>query len=817
MELEEAEPEEDEGADRSSCAPTSEQLEAVAAAVASVAAGADATAVEEAAMEEALPPDPMADQFAEADATATAALDAPRAQTRPLTMVATGPLLAPPGLPTPTPSSSSTSTPAPSTHGSIEAATAPAGDPAVQEIGALNDGNLAMASEADAERLLTQSDATEVVIGSTLHVKWDSKRSYHAVVHHLMNDVDGHIVALVDYDDGSSEHVRLVLNGPAPTFPWSEVKDDSSVLSRVGKNTAFMFRGRLNKGVVTYAENAKPEGVFAITLDGASLTPRLYTKLRWDEVIWSTRLANGGSGLPDAFDMVATYYESTVGNVRSPKDIYIVLGYANPIETGQGPRAGKEPMQLVTGTSLPLKSKAAFLVVIGVARFQRGPHIGTATTKLQEGGRFLKAEDVKNLPVDVLPLDGTRLLLRKTESIAQLSATIGCSLMSELRERFCQWELLQQHMKGEDKPAHDQIFQYFQQMRDRTLVVDRVGVSPLALILGHTMVETIAAKVLRERENLKAAYTAERQKNAYALFDTTVKQVVHFLGAYPSISGMHVAASAPVMVGLCQTLMTLKPQLQVTTHGSMQDQMLNARNRSEQGGAAGTSTDANPAPSNREGLRKRQVPTIGGHTGMSPPTKATAVDAKGGRGKGGGKGGGRGGKGGGKAAGPADPEEMEAIVEERPAPIADTDPSRRLFATPLSEAQHASDVSALKTQIDTLTKRVQALETDLSNQVALTAAATAREENLKGSVTQLEAAATSAATALETERSRADQLATSATESAEKDKQIEALKDAIDRLEKEKQTWQCMLGCQMNLDTDKFNKLMNSFNRGSGS
>ena len=72
-------------------------------------------------------------------------------------------------------------------------------------------------------------------------------------------------------------------------------------------------------------------------------------------------------------------------------------------------------------------------------------------------------------------------------------------------------------------------------MRDRTLVVDRVGVSPLALILGHTMVETIAAKVLRERENLKAAYTAERQKNAYALFDTTVKQVVHFLGAYPSI------------------------------------------------------------------------------------------------------------------------------------------------------------------------------------------------------------------------------------------------------------------------------------------
>ena len=60
--------------------------------------------------------------------------------------------------------------------------------------------------------------------------------------------------------------------------------------------------------------------------------------------------------------------------------------------------------------------------------------------------------------------------------------------------------------------------------------------------------------------------------------------------------------------------------------------------------------------------------------------------------------------------------------------------------------------------------------------MALTAAATAREENLKGSVTQLEAAATSARTALDTERSRADQLATSATESSEKDKQIEALK-----------------------------------------
>ena len=36
------------------------------------------------------------------------------------------------------------------------------------------------------------------------------------------------------------------------------------------------------------------------------------------------------------------------------------------------------------------------------------------------------------------------------------------------------------------------------------------------------------------------------------------------------------------------------------------------------------------------------------------------------------------------------------------------------------------------------------------------------------------------------------------------------------RLEQEKQTWQVMLGCQMNIDTAKFGTLMRSFGGGGG-
>ena len=52
--------------------------------------------------------------------------------------------------------------------------------------------------------------------------------------------------------------------------------------------------------------------------------------------------------------------------------------------------------------------------------------------------------------------------------------------------------------------------------------------------------------------------------------------------------------------------------------------------------------------------------------------------------------------------------------------------------------------------------------------------------------------------------------------SSQKDITIATLQQAsLERLEKEKHTWQAMLGCQMSLDIDKFGSLMRSFGGGS--
>ena len=44
-----------------------------------------------------------------------------------------------------------------------------------------------------------------------------------------------------------------------------------------------------------------------------------------------------------------------------------------------------------------------------------------------------------------------------------------------------------------------------------------------------------------------------------------------------------------------------------------------------------------------------------------------------------------------------------------------------------------------------------------------------------------------------------------------KDDLIKSLTDSVSRLKQEKQTWQAMFGCQVGLDTDKFSKLMATF------
>jgi hypothetical protein len=77
----------------------------------------------------------------------------------------------------------------------------------------------------------------------------------------------------------------------------------------------------LPQKVVIYAPKAQPTGIFHISLDAVSLPKRVTNKIKWDEVAFSTSLSTGGPGLPQVFDLVASYTEASTGNVRTPKSV----------------------------------------------------------------------------------------------------------------------------------------------------------------------------------------------------------------------------------------------------------------------------------------------------------------------------------------------------------------------------------------------------------------------------------------------------------------------------------------------------------------
>ena len=112
--------------------------------------------------------------------------------------------------------------------------------------------------------------------------------------------------------------------------------------------------------------------------------------------------------------------------VRTPKNVYLVLGFVNPIETGCGPRAspGVDLLKQPTAPSM-FKKKGAYILVAGLGAFQSGGY-GSRTIKWQEGGRFI-ADSVTDLPVDVLPLATSKLMYLKVDPVgtSHLSSLIG--------------------------------------------------------------------------------------------------------------------------------------------------------------------------------------------------------------------------------------------------------------------------------------------------------------------------------------------------------------------------------------------------------
>ena len=377
MELEEEEElngEANDGADRGPCAPLPSAVQRVAAA-ASLGDGAAEAAIED-EINGGVPeqePDAMPD-------VEMMAVDAPRAETRPGADAndggstegsMEGPTEVDGGVTEVTCRETLASgTPSGHASGSSCGDSVLASSKDVDEgVGLDNCGAMMSNDETDvggadalSPSLRTLEQASDVELGDALKVSWGGHKqdSYVGVVHHLSTPAEGQVTALMDWDDGTVDKTLVVLVGPA-AVPWTKLDDGSCVMTRF-KNSSMMdlFRGRTYEGLVaSFSSVPKPVGVFAVTLDAKSLGGRLNSKLRWDEVVWSTRLTTGGPVLPKEFDLVATFTESSVGGIRTPKDIYVVLGYASAIEISQGPRAAVNDM-IISPNHMPLKKVPSF-------------------------------------------------------------------------------------------------------------------------------------------------------------------------------------------------------------------------------------------------------------------------------------------------------------------------------------------------------------------------------------------------------------------------------------------------------------------------
>ena len=125
----------------------------------------------------------------------------------------------------------------------------------------------------------------------------------------------------------------------------------------------------------------------------------------------------------------------------------------------------------------------------------------------------------------------------------------------------------------------------------------------------------------------------------------------------------------------------------------------------------------------------------------------------------------------------------------------------------MADAQHASDLSSLKTHVSKLELSVKTLEGQLSKEEAAVTKLT-KELSEERALSALQK------TELEALKASLPELQRQSGASEQKNETIRTLQAALQRLEKEKQTWQVMLGCQMSIDPEKFSTLMGAFGGG---
>ena len=143
------------------------------------------------------------------------------------------------------------------------------------------------------------------------------------------------------------------------------------------------------------------------------------------------------------------------------------------------------------------------------------------------------------------------------------------------------------------------------------------------------------------------------------------------------------------------------------------------------------------------------------------------------------------------------------------------DPARQLF-TPLSQHQTASDILTLTQEVSTLSLRVKTLEDLLSKEQASVARLHAAEVSLTDELSTERSQTSLLRTELEAAKLKNAQLERESGASQQKDEMLKDLRASVKRMENEKQTWQVMLGCQMNLDTDRFTNMMNAMSAMNG-
>ena len=667
----------------------------------------------------------------------------------------------------------------------------------------------AAAHDAAMDRASAEQNLSAIVPAATLRCPWADGKLYTGIVDEL-KDKDGVRIAVIDWDDGTTDHNTLKLDADAAFT----IITDSCLITRETKNLSNVFRGA-HGALVDPPPSIMPAGVFAVTCDRMQLGERLQKRVRFDEVVLSTGVNR--PGLPTFLDLVCRCQSTSVGNVTSVTSIFVCVGYISYMQIGKGV---DRPAEGVCNEDIFIPNTCAVLGV-PIAVFKQGQFGKTSVKMLDSGTRFMKDDD-NELPLDTLPIypsAGARLMFRRVQSMEHLNALVGPSLVVSLRQRLMTWAPMSVLARDEHVDA-EALWNWGRHL------ADRVPLPPPSSWSTTLLVGLVTGKANRlelDREERKRSWTAECRDKSHTSFLDLVNNTMAFANKNPGLFNLTamLPSSRPGLT-LQKKLMDLKPALECTLHGRAQGQMLNARAAERAEARAAERTEEEPSQQGQgqrrssrqakapgadamdtaeadagDGANKRGVPrNTSGATGASPPQKKTT--AKGGRG-------GRGGKGRKEVVDDSDDEPLGSGTSD----VASCSESSRSSSGPprktlLAQEQSDSNIADRDATIAKLTEQLSKLSQNLEEVRDASAAKDGRLSELQQNQSDADAL-----------RQEVDRLRPFEVASNQKDETIRALRDGLEELKREKTTWQAMLACNMQMEQAKLASMLGAF-RGGG-